>query len=120
MAFGIRSESISGGDDSWMGSRHGVDTAQTITLDASAFTDPIVRSGQPVQRDADGVLAVPFTTGPLAGFVIGDHDLSAGDAPVAYMWHGRVKVDRLPVEFTAPADAPAFTFVNVPDTTPEG
>ena len=115
MALGIRTESFGGGDDSWMGSRHGVDTAQTVTLDASAFTvtDDIVKSGYPVAIE-DG-LAVPYdptpTTGnTLYGFVIGDHDTTNGDTPAAVLERGRIKVAKLPVAFTPPDDPGLFVF----------
>lgn len=113
MALGIRTESYGGGDDSWMGSRHGVDTAQTVTLDASAFTvtDDIVKSGYPVEFDATSGLAEPLTTGTLYGFVIGDHYIGNGDTPVAVLERGRVIVDNLPVSFTPPADPGLFVFV---------
>lgn len=116
MALGITSKSYGGGDDSWMGSRHGVETAQTITLDASAFTiaDDIVKSGYPVALDHG--LAVPYDPTPvtgndLYGFVIGDHDISDGDTPVAVLERGRIKTANLPVTFTSPADPGLFVFV---------
>ena len=116
MALGITSKSFGGGDDSWMGSRHGVETAQTITLDASAFTvtDDIVKSGCPVALDGD--LAVPYDPTPvtgntLHGFVIGDHSVADGDTPVAVLERGRIKTANLPVTFTPPADPGLFVFV---------
>ena len=113
MALGITSKSFGGGDDSWMGSRHGVETATTITLDESAFTDKLVKSGTPIVKSATDGLAEPYDTGDvLYGFVIGDHDISDGDTPVAVMWHGRVIVDNLPVAFTPPAAAGLFDFVS--------
>lgn len=105
-------ERFGGGDDSWLGSAHAVDNAESGTLDASAFgavEDGIVRSGTPVTPSGD--LYVPFTgTGPLR-FVIGDHSIAGGDKTVPLLWHGRIIVDNLPVELTAPADAGQFTFV---------
>lgn len=116
MALGIKTETWGGGDHSWLGSRHGVETAQTITLEADAFTvdDGIVKSGTPIVRAAEGGMAGPYAgTGTLLGFVLEDTDISGGDTPAAYLWHGRVKVDRLPVDFTPPADAGLFAFVGV-------
>lgn len=117
MALGIRTESYGGGDDSWMGSRHGIDTAQTVTLDASAFTvtENVVKSGYPIAIEAG--LAVPFdptpTTGnTLYGFVIGDHDITNGDTPAPALERGRVKVAKLPVTFTPPDEAGLFVFVS--------
>ena len=113
MALGIVTKNLGGGDDSWMGSRHGVAQAATGTLDASAFTvtNNIVKSGYPVAKNATSGLLEPYGTGDtLYGFVIGDYDISNGDEPVAVLWHGRIITDNLPVEFTAPTDPTAFIF----------
>lgn len=115
MALGIKTESYGGGDMTWLGSRHGVDTATTITLDASAFTvdDDIVPSGYPVQKSSTPGLADPYDdeAGTLYGFVIGDHDISGGDTPVAVVWHGRINVANVPVAgFEAPTDPGLFDF----------
>ena len=111
MALGIVTKNIGGGDDSWMGSRHGVAQAATGTLKASTFTNKLVKSGTPVRENAG--LLEPFTDGAtqtLYGFVIGDYDVTAGDEPVAVLWHGRIITANLPVEFTAPTGQTAFIF----------
>lgn len=115
MAIGPFTTARGGGDDSWMGSRHGVAESHPGTLDASAFTgatgvtDGVVPSGYPVMEAAG--LLVPFddATGDLRGFSIGDRDISTGDEPTAVLDHGRVIVANLPVAFTAPAVS-AFVF----------
>ena len=110
MALGVTSETVAGGNLSWLGSRHGVATARTGTLKASAFSENIVRSGTPVSIDSDG-LYVPYTDGVLAGFVINNINVEGGDEPVAILDHGRIVVGKLPVDFTIP-DAPgAFTYL---------
>lgn len=107
-------ERFGGGDDSWLGSRHAVDNAESGTLSATAFDaneNKIVRSGTPVS--VDGGLLVPFTGAVdqvLRGFVIGDHSVAEGDKPCAVLWHGRIIVDNLPVAFTSPTVPTAFTF----------
>lgn len=115
MAIGPVTTARSGGDSSWMGSRHAVAEAHPGTLDASAFasapgvTNGVVPSGYPVARDGD--LLVPYAEGDnaLYGFSIDDRDISGGDEPTAVMWHGRIKVDNLPVEFAYPSGT-AFVF----------
>lgn len=110
MSLSLTRESHGGGDNSWLGSRRGVATARTVTLDASAFTGPVVKSGTPVAI-TDG-LAVPFTTGgTLAGFIVGDQSVAGGDSTAPLLDHGRVIVAKLPVAFTAPATAGQFVFV---------
>ncbi|WP_054953085.1 hypothetical protein [Flaviflexus massiliensis] len=110
MALGVTSETVAGGNLSWLGSRHGVANARTGTLKTSAFTDKHVPSGTPVSVDTDG-LYVPYTDGALTGFVINDSNVEGGDEPVAILDHGRIRVANLPVEFTVPANAGAFIFV---------
>lgn len=113
MALGVTTETGAGGNLSWLGSRHGVANARTGTLKASAFTEKFVKSGTPVAVDAEG-LYVPYTAAEgqaIAGFIINDANVAAGDEPVAILDHGRVIVAKLPVDFTVP-DAPgAFIYV---------
>lgn len=103
-------EVFGGGDDSWLGSAHAVDNAESGTLNAEEFTvaDDIVKSGTPVTRDGD--LYVPFTgTGELK-FVIGDHSIKDGNKTVPLLWHGRIMVDNLPVGLTSAGDSTTFSF----------
>ena len=113
MALGVTSETVAGGNLSWLGSRHGVANARTGTLKASAFTDKHVPSGTPVAFDAG--LYAPYTAElgqELVGFVINDVNVTGGDEPVAILDHGRIIVDNLPVEdFTVPENPGAFIFV---------
>ena len=108
----------SGGNDRWMGSRHGVSNAHPGTLDAAAFasatgvTNGVVPSGYPLIKDATSGKYKPFagTAGQvLAGFSIDDRDVSRGDALTAVLWHGRIKTAHLPITITAPTGT-AFTF----------
>lgn len=111
MDLSVERKSFTNPDLSWLGSRHGVANARPVTLKASAFTDKDVKSGQPLSVGSDG-FAVPFAEGEkLAGFCLDDASVKNGDAAVALLDHGRVIVENLPVEFTAPADAGQFVFV---------
>lgn len=111
-------ETFGAGDQSWLGSSHGIGECRTETVDISAFTkathfpDGYIPSGTPVAK-VGGVL-VPYDAteltvtdaGILAGFVFTDQATDGvADLPVALLDHGRVKVANLPVAFTAPADA---------------
>ena len=110
MSLNIVSKKVGGGDDSWLGSRHGLDNAETGTLNASAFTGTEVLSGTPVVKSGD--LLVPAGGAAPQGFVIGDHSLAGGNVAVPVLWHGRIKADNLPVEdFTVPAEPGAFVYV---------
>ena len=110
MSLNIVSKKVGGGDDSWLGSRHGLDNAETGTLNASAFTGTEVLSGTPVVKS--GGLLVPAGGAAPQGFVIGDHSLAGGNTAVPVLWHGRIKADNLPVEnFVVPAEPGAFVYV---------
>lgn len=115
---GLKSEAFGGGDQSWLGTAHGIANARTEVLDISTFTasthypDGYVRSGTPVAK-VGGVL-VPYDAteatvtgaGILAGFVLTDKKVNGGDDfGVALYDHGRVIVANLPIAFTAPAAA---------------
>ncbi len=114
----LKTETVGGGDQSWLGSTHGIANARTEILDISAFTanthypNGYIPSGTPV-AEVSGVL-VPYdategtTTGAgiLAGFVLTDQAVvGTNDFAVPLLDHGRVKVAKLPVSFTAPAAA---------------
>lgn len=114
----LKTESFDGGDQSWLGSSHGLRNARTETLDISTFTaathypNGYIPSGLPVAK-VGGVL-VPYdategtTTGAgiLAGFVLTDQPVvGTGDFAVPVLDHGRVKTGNLPITFAVPAAA---------------
>lgn len=87
MSLNIVSKTYGGGDDRWMGSRHGVVNAKTGTLSASAFTGKVVKSGTPVIQNEQGLYTPAGAQAPT-GFVVGDHDITGGDTPVPVMGGG--------------------------------
>lgn len=114
----MKSETFGGGDQSWLGSTHGIANARTEILDISAFTagthypNGYIPSGLPVAK-VSGVL-VPYdategtTTGAgiLAGFILTDQPVvGTNDFGVPLIDHGRVRVAKLPISFTAPTAA---------------
>jgi len=116
----LKTETFGSGDQSWLGSSHGIRNCRTETLDVSTFTagthypDGYIPSGTPVAK-VGGVL-VPYdktegtTTGAgiLAGFVFTDQPVvGAGDLGVPVLDHGRVKASKIPMSggFTAPVAA---------------
>lgn len=115
----VKSETFGGGDTSWLGSNHGTDNARTSTLVVANFTagthypNGYFPSGLPVNA-ADEANLKPYTgaTGEALGFVLFDQPIDGQErlaAPVVR--HGIVRVNKLPVDFTAPADAGSFVFV---------
>lgn len=114
----LTSETIGAGDQSWLGSSHGINDCRTELLDISAFTagthypSGYVPSGTPVAK-VGGVL-VPYDAtegtvtgaGILAGFVFTDQKVvGASNFGVPLLDHGRVKASKVPNSFTAPAAA---------------
>ncbi|UUG69967.1 LamD-like capsid decoration protein [Arthrobacter phage Bauer] len=114
----LSTETFGSGDQSWLGSEHGISNARTETLDISAFTagthypDGYIRSGQTVAKV--GGMLVPYDAtegtvtgaGIIAGHVLFDAKVSgAADFPVALIDHGRVIASKVPGGFTKPAAA---------------
>ena len=114
----IKTENMSAGDQSWLGSAHGIANCRTELLDISAFTaqthypDGYIKSGTPVAK-VGGVL-VPYddtqgtttNAGVLAGFVFTDQPV-VGDADFAVplLDHGRIRTAKLPFTVTLPGAA---------------
>jgi hypothetical protein len=116
----LKSETFGSGDQSWLGSAHGIRNARTVTIDISAFTagthypDGYIPSGTPVAIVSN--LAVPYdktegtTTGAgiLAGFILTDQPVvGTADFPAPLLDHGRVIVSKVPYSggFAEPAAA---------------
>jgi len=111
----LKTEHYGSGDQSWLGSTHGIGNAKTLTIDVSTFTkathypDGALKSGLPVAV-VDGLAALYNPEGTdgsevLAGFLLFDVKTDGTtDIPGAVLDHGRVRVSRLPVSFEAPAN----------------
>jgi hypothetical protein len=117
----FESETIGSGDQSWLGSAHGIVNARTELLDISTFTEGThypngyIPSGTPVAK-VGGVL-VPYTSaegtttnaGVLAGHILTDQPVvGTNDFAVPVIDHGRVKTAKVPQgsdAFTAPVAA---------------
>lgn len=111
----LHSETFGAGDQTWLGSDHGIYNCRTFTLDAAAFATVqrdkgFVPSGYPVAVSGDKL--VPYTgTGTFAGHVYTDQDARHGDIAVPVFYHGTVHAGRVPREgFTAPT---AQTLTNI-------
>lgn len=115
----LQEETYGTGDQSWLGSAHGIWNGRTETVDISAFTaathypDGNLLSGTPVAKV--GGKLVPYDTteatvtgaGVLAGHILTDQKVvGTADFPVPLLDHGRVKASKVPNSFAAPV-APA-------------
>jgi hypothetical protein len=114
----LASETIGAGDQSWLGSSHGIANCRTELLDISTFTanthypDGYIKSGTPVAK-VGGVL-VPYddtqgtttNAGVLAGFVFTDQKVTGtSDFGVPLLDHGRIRTAKLPLTVTLPGAA---------------
>lgn len=112
----LREETIGAGDQSWLGSTHGIYNCRTVAPSSAEFTisaypTGTVPSGTPIAV-VDG-LAVPYDDAGNdgseihAGFLFTDQPVATG-APAEGGWplfdHGRVNVDKLPVDFDPTAE----------------
>lgn len=83
----------------WLKSAHATGNAQSGTLNIANFTGfgPIIPSGVPLKRDADGKLSpLSAEDDELVGF-LWDEQSNKGDYQVApYIWHGAVYPHLLP------------------------
>lgn len=117
----LKSETLGAGDQSWLGSSHGITECRTELLDISTFTagthypNGFIPSGTPVAK-VGGVL-VPYDSteatttnaGVLAGHLFTDQSVvGTNDFAVPVLDHGRVKSAKVPVgvqAFTVPVAA---------------
>lgn len=104
----LQEETFGSGDQSWLGSTHGIRNARTVILDISAFTeadhypDGYIPSGTPVAIVSDKL--VPYTiasgtttgAGVLAGHILTDQKVvGTDDFGVPLFDHGRVKASKV-------------------------
>lgn len=96
----------------WLGSAHGTNEADSITLDAAlmlaAYTDGEVPSGVELSQRAGGLygpyLAADTTAARPAGFLLHGLKVRTGSNPVgALLWHGEVIKTRVPGGVTGTA-----------------
>lgn len=121
MDLTIKRESFGQDDQSWLGSAHGTNAAQTITLDASTFTKAThypegwLKSGLPLMNLGNGkfglhtgVATEPEETPALAGFLfttVRVPEDAATPVGAAILEHGRVKTAKLPVSVDSAVQA---------------
>lgn len=111
-------EKFGSGNQSWLGSAHGTESAQTCTLDISKFTGfkDYIPSGVPLKRADEGGKFEPVTqeSDVLAGFLLTDQPMD-GDQVAPYVWHGLIRAGNLPEKAfdvtTLTNPNPAFTIL---------
>lgn len=102
-------------DPSWLGSAHGTDSTETVTLDASLFTaethypDGFIPSGTPLAKVTATGLYGPYDGAEddgretLVGFLIGPREVPTASAKIAagLLVHGKVVEANLPIAVDA-------------------
>lgn len=117
----LQTETIGTGDQSWLGSSHGIGECRTETLDISTFTaathypNGYIPSGTPVAKVGgmlvpyDSTEATTTNAGVLAGFLFTDQQVvGTNDFSVPLLDHGRVRSAKVPQganAFTVPVAA---------------
>lgn len=110
----------------WLGSAHGTQECESVTLDHTAFLavfpDGLVPSGVVLARNVAGTKVVPFATGAAdaTGTAVGHLFTTTvvpadADTTGANYWHGRVITAKLPAnsgyDATVKADLPSIRYV---------
>jgi hypothetical protein len=125
----LKTETIGNGDQSWLGSTHGISNARTEVVDISTFTanthypNGYIPSGTPVALVGGVLVPYDVTTGTttnagvLAGFILTDQPTDGvADFGAPLLDHGRVRVSKVPyASFAKPLtakDATTFVFQN--------
>lgn len=109
----VSTETIGTGDQSWIGSTHGIYNCRSVAPDPAAFLAADFPGGKVPSGTRLAIVderAVPFDAAAadgsevLAGFLYTDqrHPVVVGDNWPLF-WHGLVKVDRLPGDAFDPA-----------------
>ena len=118
----MTSESITGGDMTWLASDHGLTNARTAVIDVSTFTKGThypagyFPSGLEVNVASETAVK-PWTgaTGEKLGFLLTDQKTDGvADFGAPILRHGLIKTARLPIAHVNPttaADAAGFTFI---------
>lgn len=117
---GLKTETYGAGDQSWLGSDHGIFNCRTGTIDVSTFTkathypNGYFPSGLIVNVADEGAVK-PFTGAAGEVFAVLFTDRSTDgvtDREAPIFRHGIVKTAKLPVQTNLPAAAPVgFVFV---------
>lgn len=121
MQLGLTTEQWGVDDQSWIGSRHGLNNGRSVTLKTSSFTeathypDGFLKSGIPLVDEGDGTYGLWATGGTVAGFLLTWVPVKdpTKNIVAAMLDHGRVVSANLPVAVDAAGKAsnPHIIFV---------
>lgn len=117
----LRTETFGSGDQTWLGSTHGIRNARTAVIDISTFTagthypDGYLRSGTEVNA-ADETAIKPYTgvAGEKLGYLLTDQSVvGSQDFGAPILRHGIINIPNLPIAHveTTGASTEGFSFV---------
>lgn len=119
----LRTENYGSGDQTWLGSTHGIRNARTNVIDISTFTaathypNGFLPSGLEVNA-ADETAVKPYTgaEGEQLGYLLTDQQVvGTQDFGAPILRHGIINISNLPTAHVTAADGTAavagFTFV---------
>jgi hypothetical protein len=103
MDLNVRSQSFVSEDQSWLGSRHGTNAADPITLDGVlmatvADADGVVKSGICIAKVTASAPGFLFTVAQLRDPMKGDASTVTNNVAAALLWHGEVVQAKLPIQ----------------------
>ena len=117
MDLQLNQDSYGSGDQRWIGSKHGTNNAQTVTLDGAKFAtlDETIPSGTPIKRLDTGLYGpVEAAEDTLAGFLFTDQKANGRNQVAPMVWHGLIRTRFLPEDAfdvtTLTAGNPAFVY----------
>lgn len=105
-----RSQTFAGTEQRWLGSRQGMDTCRTVTLDKTAWTSKVVngrlKGGEPIAQKSTDDTWVPYASGgsnntnKVVGFLRNDIPFRTGtddgDCVAPMLDEGRIIINYLP------------------------
>lgn len=117
MAFAFTRDDVPADNLTWLGSKHAVGDARTITLDGTQFTDLVqggyIPSGIAVVEGADGLFVPATDAAQVDGFLLTQQKHRAGNIIAPLLDHGRVIASKAPEQTIdiATIDNPHFVIV---------
>lgn len=100
MAFSFTREDTPADNLTWLGSKHAVGDARTITLDGTKFTaladKGIIPSGIALAEGEGGLFAPATDATKVDGFLLTQQKLKAGNIVAPLLDHGRIIAAKAP------------------------
>lgn len=101
MSFTFKKVDIPADDLTWLGSKHAVGDARTVTIDGSklaTYAGGFIPSGIALTEGADGRFAPATDPAKVDGFLLTHQAHEAGNIVAPLLDHGRVIAARLPAQ----------------------